>query len=190
MIREFTSSDDIEALTHLLHRAYSIHATRGIRFFASHQSPNDTANRISKGRCFILEEKNQLIGTVTIYGFNKKAEVECYRNKGTFHFSQFAVDPDYKGRGYGRILHSKIIEYALSLGGSALAIDTASPATDLVAMYKRWGYEEVGRHRWSATNYESIVMKYEIKKTIGIGQSITEHPLLTTFARILKWRFG
>ncbi|MBC8039669.1 MAG: hypothetical protein H7Y06_03935 [Opitutaceae bacterium] len=31
--------------------------------------------------------------------------------------------------------------------------DPASPTADLIAMYGRWGYAEVGRHRRDVTDY-------------------------------------
>lgn len=43
-----------------------------------------------------------------------------------------------------------------------MALDTAAPAADLVAMYGRWGYAEVARFRWSTVNYESVIMARRI----------------------------
>jgi hypothetical protein len=41
-----------------------------------------------------------------------------------------------------------------------MALDTAAPATGLIAiMYKAWGYELAGEHDWRPhTNYRSVLM--------------------------------
>lgn len=45
-------------------------------------------------------------------------------------------------------------------GARVMALDTAEPATRLVALYSSWGYEQCGRCDWRPiTNYESVVMR-------------------------------
>ena len=44
-------------------------------------------------------------------------------------------------------------------GATTLALDTAQPATALIAMYVSWGYRVVGECDWRPfTNYPSVVM--------------------------------
>jgi hypothetical protein len=44
-------------------------------------------------------------------------------------------------------------------GGRVIAFDTAAPATKLINLYKRWGYQEVGNVDWRPfTNYLSVVL--------------------------------
>jgi hypothetical protein len=73
-----------------------------LRFYATHQPPEVTAERIADGTCFVLEEDARLIGTITVYAAYAayaESEVPCYREPGTFHFGQFGVEPECKGRG-------------------------------------------------------------------------------------------
>lgn len=163
VIRPFHPSDDILALTDLLHRAYETQAARGLRFFASHQPPEKTAERISKGTCFIAEYDGGVVGTICLYGPAPDSQVSVYRDPHTYHFGQYAVDPPYRGKGIARALHDRILAHAASRGGKFMALDTAAPATDLLEMYARWGYVEVDRTAWSVTNYPSVIMRRPIE---------------------------
>ncbi len=159
MIREFRSTDDLEALTGLLHRAYSVQAGRGLRFTATHQSVEVTRLRIERGHCFVWEEGGRLVGTICLYPPDPENGQEVYRDPLTWHFGQFGVEPGGKGRGIGKQLHAKVLEEAYARGGRWMALDTAAPATDLIGMYGRWGYREVARHTWGTTNYESVILR-------------------------------
>lgn len=81
----------------------------------------------------------------------------------THHFGQFAVDPDHKGNGIGRALHQAAIDHVREQGGCYLALDTAGPAADLIATYQRWGYQIMERMSFSATNYESVIMRMDLR---------------------------
>jgi GNAT superfamily N-acetyltransferase len=161
-VRRLQADDDLVALTALLHRAYRPQAERGLRFSATHQSPDVTARRVARGVCLVATHERGFIGTITIVPHDPASPTELYRKPGIFHFGQFAVDPEWKGRGLGRRLHDAALEVARAAGGHAMLLDTASPATDLIAMYGRWGYTEVGRHRWDVTNYESVLMRRQL----------------------------
>lgn len=54
-LRLITAGDDLSALTALLHRAYAPLAAAGMRFVASHQSPDRTRRRIALGECWVAE---------------------------------------------------------------------------------------------------------------------------------------
>ena len=156
------ATDDIAGLTALLHRAYATQAARGLKFFASYQSPAVTADRIAKGTCFMAEIDGSVVGTICLYGPRAEPSVPQYCDPHTYHFGQYAVDPPCRGRGIGRALHDHILLHAASLGGRFMALDTAAPATDLIEMYARWGYVEIGRSAWSVTNYQSVIMRRPI----------------------------
>jgi len=157
-IRIFQPTDDLVALTNLLHAAYRPMAERGLYFLATHQSPEVTARRIGKGVCFVAETEGHFVGTITVLPSKPDSSLPLYREPGLFHFGQFGVHPDFKGRGLGRCLHDEMFTYARNQGGQIMALDTAAPATDLIKMYQRWGYAEVGRTQWPDVNYESILM--------------------------------
>lgn len=40
-----------------------------------------------------------------------------------------------------------------------MALDTAAPATDLIATYERRGYAIVERVQWGDTDYPSVLMR-------------------------------
>ena len=52
-IRPLRPDDDMEALTGLIHRAYGALAARGLRYWATHQSVEDTIERCSLGETWL-----------------------------------------------------------------------------------------------------------------------------------------
>ena len=161
-IRIFQPGDDLVALTELLHTAYRPLAEMGLYFLATHQAPEVTAQRIAKGTCFVAELEGRFVGTITVLPSRVDNSLPLYREPGLFHFGQFGVHPDFKGRGLGRRLHAAIIEHARTHGGKIMALDTAAPAQHLIEMYVRWGYREAGRTKWPEVNYASVLMTREI----------------------------
>jgi GNAT superfamily N-acetyltransferase len=158
-IRRLKADDDIFALTEMLHRAYAPLAAAGLRFNASHQAQEYTARCLVEGAAFMAELQGRIVGTITVYRPDPRADTAVYREPNTYHLGQFGVDSDCKGKGIGRALHSAAIIYATRCGGRFMALDTAAPAADLIATYERWGYVIVDRKRWDSTNYESVIMR-------------------------------
>jgi GNAT superfamily N-acetyltransferase len=157
-IRPWEPRDDVVEITEMLHRAYAPLAARGLRYNATHQPPEVTRRRLSGGFAFVAEVDGRLVGTITTYRPDLQSTALVYREPFTFHFGQFGVEPDFKGKGIGRALHQAILDCAVGNGATAMALDTAAPASDLIALYRRWGYSEVGRAQWDSTNYESVIM--------------------------------
>lgn len=172
-IRQCRLPEDLVPLTDLLHRAYADLAARGLQYLASHQSVEITERRIRAGCCFVAEDSGQIVGTITIRRSTPDAELPAYREKGLMIFGQFGVEPRARGTGIGRALYDRAQEYAVSNGATAMALDTAVSATELIQMYRRWGYREIARHRWGATNYESVVMRKELgTPLLGKGECV------------------
>lgn len=161
-IRDCRLPEDLPVLTPLLHRAFADLAARGLRYVASHQTPDITEKRIRAGRCFVAEKAGRLVGTITVRASRPSAQVPFYREEGVMIFGQFGVEPDERSKGIGRMLHDHAIAYARESGARIMALDTAAPAVELIETYHRWGYREVARHRWSVTNYESVVLKKDL----------------------------
>ena len=65
-IRLLSKTDSIETLTDLVHMFYRQLAERGFRYWATHQSAEDTKKRISKGGCYVATESGVIIGTITL----------------------------------------------------------------------------------------------------------------------------
>jgi GNAT superfamily N-acetyltransferase len=163
-IRPCRLPDDLEVLTAMLHRAYAELGARGWRYSATHQTPEVTERRVRAGQCFIAEVDGALAGTITVKRPNPQSTAATYREEATFMFGQFGVDPAFRGQGIGRALHTHAVRFAEANGATAMALDTAVPAVHLIALYAKWGYREVERCQWGDTNYESVIMKKDLKR--------------------------
>lgn len=156
-IRLFAEEDSVRELTCLLHRAYADHAAAGRVFFASYQSPQDTAHRLRRGECWLALQGNSLVGTVTVAA--PYVAPEGYpAPAGAGSFWQLAVDPSQRGTGLGQRLLSVAEARVAARGATQVVIDTSSQATELVGWYRRRGYVPVGTWRWDVTNYDSVVL--------------------------------
>ena len=157
-IRAISSTDSIAELTELLHRAYRQLAEMGLRFFATHQTEEQTRERVSRGRCFVGLLDDRIVGTITLYSGSSEKAPEIYRRDGLGYFGQFAVDPLCQGRGLGAMLLAHVEATAREEGLLELALDTAAPATHLIDYYSRHGYRIVDHVQWDDTNYPSVIM--------------------------------
>jgi GNAT superfamily N-acetyltransferase len=178
LIRSLRIDDDLGDITEMLHRAYAALGARGLRYNATHQSPEVTARRLVRGYPILAENDGRIVGTLTVYRPDPNHTAMVYRDAETYHFGQFGVDPEFRGRGLGRALHSKAIDYAGGQGARFMALDTAAPATELIALYERWGYRICERISWDSTNYESVLMRRKIDNVRGRSSS----PTLASFA--------
>jgi GNAT superfamily N-acetyltransferase len=162
VIRRLRESDDLVALTALLHRAYAPHAAAGLRFLATHQPVETTRQRVAAGECWVAELAGVVVGTVMIepHGPPERSRgCAFYDRSDVARFGQLGVEPDCKGRGIGRLLLDHVEARATELGAAWLACDTAEPATELRATYARRGYVEVDRADWRpTTNYPSVIL--------------------------------
>lgn len=159
VIRPVTASDDLERLTALIHAAYAPHASLGLRYWGIHQSVEDTAKRFASGTGLVMVEGDDYVGTATLRPPQPESTVALYRDPTVWSLCQFCISPQAKGRGYGKQLHAYASEFARRAGAQVLALDTAQPATALIAMYESWGYQVVGECDWRPlTNYTSVLM--------------------------------
>jgi GNAT superfamily N-acetyltransferase len=160
VIRPVTATDDLERLTALIHAAYAPHARLGLRYWGTHQSTEDTAQRFASGTGLVmLDGGGDYVGTATLRPPQPESVVALYRDPTVWSLCQFCVSPHAKGRGYGKQLHAYATEFARQAGAQVLALDTAQPAAALIAMYESWGYELAGECDWRPlTNYTSVLM--------------------------------
>ena len=162
-VRPLRTEDDLVRLTDLIHSAYAPHANEGLRYWATHQSVEDTAKRFASGRAFIAELAGEIAGTITLREPQPDSPVPLYRRSGVWSFGQFAVAPHLKGRGVGVALHEHVLAVAASNGARSIALDTAAQAASLIAMYESWGYELCGECDWRPhTNYLSVLMSRQL----------------------------
>lgn len=157
-IRPLRPGDSIVELTLLLHRAYGALARDGFRFWASHQSEEDTRRRIAEGYCFVAWAEERIVGTITLRSREGTKGCPWYDRPDVASFGQFAVEPELQRRGIGRALLETAERRAIEEGVAELALDTAEGATALIAMYEKLGYRFVGHADWRPdTNYRSVV---------------------------------
>ena len=166
VIRPVTTADDLDRLTRLIHAAYAPQAAKGLRYWGTHQSVQDTARRFAAGQGLVAELDGEYVGTITVRPPNADSPVALYRDPNTWTIGQFAVEPAMKGRGLGKALHDAAVGHASRNGATTMALDTAAPADALIGMYRAWGYTLVGEHDWRPhTNYLSVVMMRPIGAT-------------------------
>lgn len=158
VIRRLAAEDSLEDLTRLLHRAYRPLLDAGLRYLATHQDAEVTAQRAAEGECWVAETEGRVVGTVTLIPPGTARGPGYYERPGVAVFHQFAVDPDRQGHGIGSRMMDHVEQRAAALGASEIALDTAEGASRLIAMYARRGYREVERTNWDVTNYESVIM--------------------------------
>lgn len=162
-VRPVSAGDDLQRLTHLIHTAYAPHAARGLRYWGTHQSVEDTAKRFASGTGLVMLEGDEYVGTITLRPPQPASPVALYRDPGVWTFCQFCISPDAKGRGYGGQLHAHATAFARQAGAQVMGLDTAQPASTLIAMYESWGYRVVGECDWRPlTNYTSVVMSRQL----------------------------
>ena len=158
LIRPIADGDSIIELTDLLHRSYKRLADMGFRFFASHQTPQQTLERISNGECFVGVNDGALVATITFYPEPHNDGPLWYQRSDVGTFGQFAVEPGLQGSGIGRRLMDHIEAMARRRGLAEMACDTAEGAAHLIAYYSRRGYRFIEHTQWDVTNYRSVVM--------------------------------
>lgn len=168
-VRRLRPTDSINDLTDLLHRAYARQVRMGLHALASHQSPEITRRRVSKGECFLAVEpasadgsRERIVGTIMFqepsWGSAPESGPRWFRRPDVSNFSMFAVEPALQGRGIGIKLLEHIEARARELGVAELALSTAEPDDKLVAFYRNRGFREVERFDWGVTNYTSLIM--------------------------------
>ncbi len=159
-IRPWEPTDSVEEITELLHLAYGALARQGMHYNASHQPPSQTLDRLSRGDSFLAvdEGSGKIIGTISAYKSTPENWHDYYCRPGLMYFGQFAVHPDYQGYGVAKKLYQIVEDHARQMGATEIALDTAETAHDLIAMYRRWGFEIVDSANWDSTNYVSVIM--------------------------------
>jgi GNAT superfamily N-acetyltransferase len=161
------SPTDAEAVTALLHRAYGRLARMGLRYWATHQSVEDTMRRASRGACWVARSEGRIVGTIVVMPSDPGAGVAWYARPDVATFGQFAVEPALQAHGIGSVLLERAERDAIGLGARELACDTADHATHLIAWYTARGYRMVGHVDYRLhTDYCSVILS----KTLPAAQ--------------------
>jgi predicted N-acetyltransferase YhbS len=147
------NDSDVSAIRLLVNDAYKELADMGLNYTATFQDETITRNRMAKGRTFVLEQNDRIIGTVLF-------TVENYLSqKKTAYVSQLAVDSKLKKCGLGTLLMEHCEDLARREGFEGIQLDTAKPAKHLVEWYLRRGYAILGDAHWEGKTYESWIFE-------------------------------
>jgi GNAT superfamily N-acetyltransferase len=164
IIRPIEESDSIAELTDLLHRAYKRLADMGLRFYATHQTEEQTRERLEGSECFVGVADGRIVATIAYYNPARARGCTWYNRPDVAYFGQFAVDPSLQRRGIGERLMEIVEDRARRDGATELALDTAEPAKHLIAYYTARGFRLVDRTQWDMANYRSVIMSKALPK--------------------------
>jgi predicted N-acetyltransferase YhbS len=167
VIRPVLPTDSIADLTDLLHRAYRRLADMGLRYMATHQSEEVTRERIDQGTCLVALQDERICGTILFRNPQQTSGCNWYDRTHVASLAQFAVDPDLQAQGLGLRLLMQVEAMARGVGAAEIALDTAEPATHLVAWYMRLGYRFVEHAQWSHTNYRSVILSKALSDRVA-----------------------
>ena len=164
VIRALAPTDDVAALTALLHRAYAGLGARGLNYTAVDQSVATTSERVAAGKCFVAEQESRIVGSVVVRQPQDAAQpapvdtTPWYRRPDVAILGQLGVEPSLAGRGIGSRLVACCEAWALEHGFHWLALDTAKPAAALQALYAKLGFVAVEEVQWAGKRYRSVIM--------------------------------
>ncbi len=159
-IRPLSAHDSLEFITDMLHRAYAGLAAQGLRFHATFQGVEVTAQRMNGELSTVVEDLDmqRIVATVSVYKPSPDQECVWYAQPGVYRFGQFGVEPELQRSGLGGILMKLIEDQAQRLGAAEMACDTAEPALHLRRWYEAMGYRFVQFQQWNETNYRSVIL--------------------------------
>lgn len=82
---------------------------------------------------------------------------------GGLEVSKMAVDPASQGRGHARALMAACIERARSLGAPRLYLESGSPLTPALSLYRSMGFRDLEPHRRPNSPYARADVWMELK---------------------------
>jgi GNAT superfamily N-acetyltransferase len=161
--------DSWEALTRLLHRAFSRLASLGLHCSCADQAASLTRERALAGDCFVAVCNGRIIGTLTVEGHDSHSQCEHYRQRSVASVHQFGIEPKWQSRGIGRALLAFAGRWAAARGYTQLALDTPFPAAHLIAFYRAQGFNLVDVVRFAGRGYDSAVLSKAAAAQCGGG---------------------
>ena len=157
-IRRFNSTDSIEEVTEMLHRAFAPMASLGANCQCVHQPSSTTRERMARGDCLVAVADRRIVGTLTMETCDPSSSIAHYRQPNVASLHQFAVDPAYQGGGVGRSMLKVASMWALMRQFREIALDTPALALDVRAFYAHQGFRLVQVARLAGRDYESVIL--------------------------------
>lgn len=143
---------DVPVLRVLVNEAYRQLADLGLNYTGTYQDEQITRNRMQDKEVYLAFLDNQPVGTISL-------RVEQKKQGRVLYISQVAVDPARQRQGIGKLLLQLAKQRAIELGISTLQLDTAIPATHLVNMYTKAGFQVIEEVHWRDKTYNSYIMQ-------------------------------
>ena len=78
--------------------------------------------------------------------------------------NQLAVDPEYQSQGLGGELINLVELFAVIQGAYEIASDHAEDAVGYIEWKKKRGYRFIDYHKWSFTNYRSVILSKNLEE--------------------------
>lgn len=142
---QIAKPDDAEEIFALLQRAYASLVALDVHFTISQGNVEQVRRVIEQETVLVLRKWKRAVATVTVR-FPWQQETDAPSSLPFIHW--FAVDPDYKGQGYGREIISyaedTLLKETLKAPGVYLATATKHPW--LSELYLRRGYQPFYHH--------------------------------------------
>jgi N-acetylglutamate synthase-like GNAT family acetyltransferase len=162
MIIRDANEADIDTLVTLLRNSFSDVAQRfgltiencpkNLAFCTKQRIKNDLNTGL---RYYILEKDGQPYGCVAI---EKASPDVCY-------LQRLAVLPQYRRKGYGKLLVNHIFEQAGKIGAQKVEIGVISEDTKLKNWYKQFGFVQKGTKKFDHLPFIVAFMSAEIDET-------------------------
>lgn len=123
-----------------------------------------TLKRLSAGTSFLGSIDGEIVASGVIYQSVTRRDdtPEWFLRDDVAVFAQFAVAPRYQKLGLGIKVLDLLQQEARAGQKRYLACDTAEPAHDLVAYYKRRGFSIVTTMRYLDTSYSSVILSKDM----------------------------
>lgn len=173
-------TDDVGAVTELLHRAYAPLAAKGLRYVAAHQSVDVTRRRMAKGDTVVALIDERIVAVVTLARASATSGSPFYDRPDVASFGQFAVEPVHQKHGIGSVLLATVETLARQRAVSVLALDTSELAVALIEFYTKKGYAFVEHVRWPDVNYRSVILAKQLSEMEQAGSATAESKGMST----------
>ncbi|KAH7353163.1 acyl-CoA N-acyltransferase [Pyrenochaeta sp. MPI-SDFR-AT-0127] len=137
------TEDDAVPLERLINTAFRDDKTTQVFLSTDHASIDVTSAKqiqakICQPDCAVYVATDS-VGTLLAHGSVRKFDTNCA------WFGMLAVDVNHQNRGLGRKVLAYAENYAMDIWGSArMKFDVVSTRAELIAWYKRQGYQETG----------------------------------------------
>lgn len=83
------------------------------------------------------------------------------------HILNVAVDPDLRGAGVGRLLVQQVLDDCQAANASFVSLEVRESNLPAISLYKKMGFEEMGRRkRYYENGEDALMMEYLFSKSI------------------------